>query len=190
MQIVLASSSPRRKKLMEEISKDFIVDVSDVDETITKKLSPQDMVQTLSIRKGEVVHNRHYEDIVISADTVVAFKNEIIGKPKDEKDAKRILKLLSGEKHEVYTGVSLFYKEYRHTFYVETLVYFNKLNDELIDSYVASGSPLDKAGAYGIQDNDIYPIVDKIDGDLKNVIGFPVDDIKEHLRDFIADIST
>ena len=189
MQIILASSSPRRKKLMEEISKDFLIDVSDVDESINKKMSPEDMVQALSIRKGEVVHNRHYEDIVISADTVVAFKGEIIGKPKDEADARRILRLLSGEKHEVYTGVSLFYKEYRHTFYVETLVYFNDLSDELINNYVATGSPLDKAGAYGIQDNDSFPLVNRIEGDLDNVIGFPVNDIKTHLRDFIADIS-
>ena len=185
MKYILASSSPRRKKLMQEIASDFLIDVSDVDESADKGLPPVDLVETLAYKKGEVVHQRHYDDLVISADTVVVINNKVIGKPTDKEDAKRILRTLSGKEHYVYTGCAFFYKNIHHVFNVKTSVFFNELSDELIDKYVKSGSPLDKAGGYGIQDNESFPIVNRIEGDYYNVVGFPVPEIKKQLESFL-----
>ena len=177
MGYILASSSPRRKELMKQISSVFEIDVSNVDESVSPLLSPIDAVKEIAKRKGEIVASRHKDDIVISADTIVVIDNMIIGKPKDEEDAKRILHLLSDKKHYVYTSYCIFYKGEIYQNVSETVVYFNKIDDDLINRYVASKSPLDKAGAYGYQDNDKYPIIKKIEGSETNVIGFPVEDI-------------
>ena len=182
MEYVLASSSPRRKELMKEISEVFSIDVSNVDETVDESLSPVDAVKTIALRKGEAVKVRHPNEVVISADTIVVIDNMIIGKPVDEKDAVRILKLLSGRTHVVYTAYCIFYKDKFIEEVVESSVTFNKLSDELIKEYVASKSPLDKAGAYGVQDNDNFNIIKEIKGSLTNVIGFPVEDIKVSLN--------
>ena len=180
MEYVLASSSPRRKELMKEISEVFSIDVSNVDETVDKSLSPVDAVKTIALRKGEAVKVRHPNEVVISADTIVVINNMIIGKPIDEKDAIRILKLLSDRTHIVYTAYCIFYKDKFVEEVVESKVTFNKLSDDLIKEYVASKSPLDKAGAYGVQDNGNFNIIKEIKGSLTNVIGFPVEDIKAH----------
>lgn len=182
MRYVLASSSPRRKELMKFISSSFLIDVSNVDESVPDTLSPKEAVREISYRKGEVVAKRHKDDIVISADTIVVLNNLIIGKPKDEEDAKKILRLLSDKEHHVYTSYHIFYKGQTIQNTVDSSVYFNKLNDKLINEYVATGSPLDKAGAYGVQDNEKYPIVKKITGSINNVIGFPVEEIIESLK--------
>ena len=182
MGYVLASSSPRRKELMKKISSVFVIDVSDADESVDPSLSPIEAVNIIARRKGEVVVHRHMDDIVISADTIVVINNQIIGKPVDEMDAKRILHLLSGNMHFVYTSYCIFYKGQVYQNTVSSSVYFNKLDDKLIDDYVATKSPLDKAGAYGVQDNEKYPIVNRIEGSLTNVIGFPVEDIIEDLK--------
>lgn len=182
MKIVLASSSPRRKDLMKEISSDFVIDVSNVDESVDSTLSPIEAVKTIALRKGEAVRNRHKDNIVISADTIVVIDHMIIGKPADEADAIRILKLLSGRTHLVYTAYCVFYKDQMIEEVVESKVTFNDLSDELIKDYVASKSPLDKAGAYGVQDNESYHIIKEIKGSLTNVIGFPVDEIKKSLN--------
>ncbi|MCR4912047.1 MAG: Maf family protein [Bacilli bacterium] len=182
MGYVLASSSPRRKELMKKISSVFVIDVSNVDETVDPSLSPKEAVKEISLRKGQAVLNRHKDDIVISADTIVVIDGQIIGKPHDEKDAKRILNLLSGRKHYVYTSYCIFYKGQVYQNTVGSSVYFNVLSQKLIDDYVATKSPLDKAGAYGVQDNEMYPIVSHIEGSLSNVIGFPVEDIIEDLK--------
>ena len=185
MKIVLASSSPRRKDLMKEISSDFVIDVSNVDESVDPKLSPVEAVKTIALRKGEAVRIRHLDNIVISADTIVVIDNKIIGKPVDENDAVRILKLLSGRTHLVYTAYCLFYKDKLIEEVVESKVTFYELSDELIKDYVASKSPLDKAGAYGVQDNDHFLIVKEIKGSVSNVIGFPVDEIKQSLDSLV-----
>ena len=182
MKYVLASSSPRRKELMKEISEVFSIDVSNVDETVDESLSPVDAVKTIALRKGEAVKVRHPNEVVISADTIVVIDNMIIGKPVDEKDAIRILKLLSDRTHIVYTAYCIFYKDKFIEEVVESKVTFNKLSDDLIKEYVASKSPLDKAGAYGVQDNGNFNIIKEIKGSLTNVIGFPVEDIKVSLN--------
>ena len=185
MKIVLASSSPRRKELMQKISAEFLIDVSDVDETVSEDLSPIEAVKTIAYRKGEVVRHRHPDNLVISADTIVVIDNEIIGKPVDELDAIRILNKLNNRTHIVYTAYCLFYKDKFFEDVVASEVVFNHLSNELINEYVKSKSPLDKAGAYGVQDNDTYPIVKEIKGSLTNVIGFPVEDIKKSIDIFL-----
>ena len=182
MKYVLASSSPRRKELMKEISEVFSIDVSNVDETVDENLSPIDAVKTIALRKGEAVRVRHLNEVVISADTIVVVDNMIIGKPVDEIDAVRILKLLSGRTHIVYTAYCIFYKDKFIEEVIKSEVTFNNLSEELIKEYVASKSPLDKAGAYGVQDNDNFHIIKEIKGSLTNVIGFPVEDIKVSLN--------
>ena len=183
MKYVLASSSPRRKELMKLISPSFIIDVSNVDESVPNYLSPKEAVKEISFRKGDVVAKRHRDSIVISADTIVVLDNLIIGKPKDREDAKRILRLLNDKKHHVYTSYHIFYMGQVIENTVDSVVYFNKIDAQTIDDYVASGSPLDKAGAYGVQDNEKYHLVKKITGSINNVIGFPVEEIIESIKE-------
>ena len=185
--IILASASPRRKELMEkEISSSFSIIVSDIDESLSFKTysDVRDIVKDIALRKCLAVSNDHPNDLVIAADTVVVIGNEIIGKPKDKEDAYKMLRKLSGNTHYVYTAYEISKDDKVVSGIVETEVLFNDLSDDLINRYIASGSPLDKAGAYGYQDNDQFPIVKKINGSITNVIGFPVEDIKEDLKKF------
>lgn len=177
---ILASQSPRRKQLMaEDITSDFQIIVSHSDEHYPRYLtSPIDIVKFIAHQKGENIHKEHYDDIVISADTIVVLDNEIIGKPKDADDAILMLKKLSNRTHIVYTGYSIFKGDQVINNFVESHVVFNDLSDQLIRDYVATASPLDKAGAYGVQDNEKFPTVKEILGSIKNVIGFPTDEIK------------
>lgn len=178
---ILASKSPRRKQLMkEDISSDFSVIVKEVDEKKSYVMKPIDAVMDIAKRKGEVVANEHPNDIVISADTIVVFNDEKIGKPKDQNDAFNMLKKLSNNKHLVITGYAIFYHGNMHVSHSISYVYFNDLSDKLINDYIASGSPMDKAGSYGIQDEE-FPIVKKYEGSYKNIMGFPVEDIKKDL---------
>ena len=182
MRYILASKSPRRKDLMKFISSDFLVAVEDINEDISYNLSPIDAVKDIALRKGEAVYQSFPSDLVISADTIVVIDNKIIRKPTDEKDAYRILKMLSGRTHYVYTGYAIHYLNKNIVNYVKSEVIFNELSDELINSYIKSGSPMDKAGAYGAQDSDLrYPIIKNIIGSYDNVIGFPVKEIKEDI---------
>ena len=179
MKYVLASKSPRRQELMKLISSDFVVAVEDIDEESSYRLPPVQAVEDIAKRKGEAVDKYYPEDLIISADTIVVLANQIIGKPVDELDAKRILKELSGKSHYVHTGFRIKYLNKEIISHITSEVIFNELSDELIDEYIKSGSPLDKAGAYGVQDNDKYPIIKKVIGSIDNVVGFPVKEIKE-----------
>lgn len=176
---ILASASPRRKELMKQITTDYKIITSDIDEEKSCSLPPLEAVLDIAKRKGEKVRETHPDDLIISADTIVVLDNKIIGKPKDKEDAKRILRLLSGKTHEVITAYCLFKGNKFIERYVKSSVLFYELSDQLIDEYVETGSPLDKAGAYGVQDNTKYPIVKRIIGSVDNVIGFPVKEIKE-----------
>lgn len=185
MRYVLASKSPRRKDLMKFISSDFLVATEDIDEEKSYILSPIDAVKDIAFRKGEAVYKSYPDDLVISADTIVVIDNQIIGKPIDKIDAFNILKKLSDREHKVYTGYAIHYHNKCYVDIVETTVIFNKLSDELINSYIESGSPMDKAGAYGYQDNEKFPIVKKIIGSINNVIGFPVEEIKKKIEEIL-----
>ena len=184
--IILASASPRRKELMrKEISSSFVVVVPHIDESLSFKnhTDVKDIVKDISLRKCLEVAKDHQDDLVIAADTVVVLGNEIIGKPKDKEDAYKILRELSGKEHYVFTGYALKQGDKLVQGIAKSTVLFNKLSDELINAYIASGSPMDKAGAYGYQDNQDFALVKKINGSLTNVIGFPVEDIKKILQE-------
>jgi len=190
MKIILASSSPRRKDIMEQVGIPFEVRVSEVDENIgiTK---PDLLVKALSkLKAGAVLkeilkEDKNAECAVIGADTVVALDNEVLGKPKDDLDAKRMIKAQSGQKSAVYTGVTVLIrkngKTKKDTFAVKTKIEMVEVSDECIDAYIASGEPRDKAGAYGIQGR-FAQYVKKIDGDYYNIVGFPICPIAECLR--------
>lgn len=185
MQYVLASASPRRKELLAECIKEFEIIPSQANEEVEGELTPKKLVLYLAKIKAEEVAKRPENEgkIVVGSDTVVAFEDKVLGKPKDEEDAYRMLKMLSGKKHAVYTGVSFQLqkggKYYTDTKVDKTLVYFNELSDEWIWNYIHGGSPMDKAGAYGIQDGGL---VKKIKGSYTNVVGFPLELVKKMIK--------
>ena len=184
--VILASASPRRKKLMkEELFPSFTIIVPEIDESLSFKnhSDVKDIVKDIATRKCLKVSKDHSHDLVIAADTVVVIDNQIIGKPKDEIDAYHMLKMLSNKTHYVYTGYAINKDDKLVTGVVKTEVVFNELSEQLINSYIASGSPLDKAGAYGYQDNENYPLIKKIIGSHHNVIGFPTEEIKKDIID-------
>jgi len=174
--IILASKSPRRAKLLRQINLNFKVITAGTEETIHKNEKPADVVKRLSKEKLEAVLPKVKAGIIISADTIVVLNNKIIGKPKDEKDAEKILKKLSANTHYVYTGFSVYnlYNGKRVTSYQKTAVTFRKLQQKEIIEYIKTGSPMDKAGAYGIQDDFGAVFVEKINGDYYNVVGLPL----------------
>ena len=180
---VLGSSSPRRKLLMgEDITHSFIIDVSNIDESTSLFYKPLKAVKEIAKRKGKDVSKRHPNDIVITADTIVVINKQIITKPKDENDAYKMLKLLSNKTHKVITAYFIHTKEKEILNYDISYVKFNKLSEETILEYIKSKSPLDKAGAYGYQDNEKFHIIKYIKGSIKNVIGFPTEKIIEDLH--------
>ncbi|MBR6095242.1 MAG: septum formation inhibitor Maf [Lachnospiraceae bacterium] len=182
---VLASQSPRRKELLAQIGLSFEVVVSRADENITEKLSPGELVERLSLIKAEAVRDslagREDAPVVIGADTVVYHNGRILGKPKDEEDAFLMLRSLSGDTHSVFTGVSILFPDGTVTFHSETKVTFDELSDAEIRAYIASGEPMDKAGAYGIQGLG-GAFVTGIEGEYANVVGFPIGEFCRILR--------
>ncbi len=181
--LILASNSPRRIKLLKDTGLDFMVIPSHIKEVIDEKLKPQDMAIELATKKAIHVAAKHPKDIVIGADTIVVFENEILGKPKNEEDAYRMLKLLSGERHVVYTAIALVKGEKIKTFYSETEVSMKSLSDLEIRDYIKTGEPMDKAGAYGIQ-GEGGKLVDHYKGDFFTIEGLPLKDLLEALKDF------
>lgn len=178
MKIILASKSPRRREILETMGVCFEIDVADVDETVEETLTPVEAVCEISKRKAAAVLQRHKAEdcIVISADTVVVIDGKIIGKPKSAEDAFNILKFLSGRTHEVYTGFTVSGKGEEKTGFEVTKVHFKELCDDDIRRYIATGEPMDKAGAYGIQQKGNL-FVEYIHGDYYNVVGFPISKI-------------
>ena len=182
MDWILASASPRRKQLLAELIDNFEIIPSQAEERVESYASPEDLVMQLAqLKAGEVALRPENEGkTVIGSDTVVAFEGKVLGKPKDEADAFRMLKALSGQKHTVYTGVCFAVckggKVAYRTKAAKTDVYFQPLSDAWIKEYIAGGSPMDKAGAYGIQDGGL---VEKIEGSYTNVVGFPIELVKE-----------
>lgn len=184
--IILASASPRRKELMALAGIDFTIQVADVDEVIEDGAMPYDVVKSLAFQKAKAVADSNLDCIVIGADTVVALGDKILGKPKDKKDAVDMLKNLSGKSHKVYTGVAIISGEKISNFYEETDVEFFELADAEIEKYVATGEPMDKAGAYGIQGKGCV-LVKKINGDYSNVVGLPISKVYRELGEFYVE---
>lgn len=188
--IILASGSPRRRELLGRIGLEYEVIVSEVDEDIDETI-PQKVVEELSYRKAmAVAHSlpeNYYKDecLVLGADTIVAFGNQILGKPVDEADAVRMIELLGGHEHQVYTGVTVVRMDgdmVNHITFAEcTEVSVYDIDHEEAMAYVATGEPMDKAGAYGIQ-GTFCKYIRKIDGDYNNVVGLPVGRIYQELH--------
>lgn len=182
MAVILASQSPRRKELMGFITEDFTVKVSDAEEVTDPSLSPEETVKALAVLKGEAVAESHPDDTVISADTIVVLDGKILGKPKNRDDAFRMLSSLSGKIHTVYTGVCVIAKNKKLCFADKTEVTFYPLSDEDINSYIETGEPFDKAGAYGIQGKGSI-MIKGIFGDYYNVMGLPVARLNRLLKE-------
>ncbi len=172
MQIILASQSPRRRELMGLFRLPFTVQVANADETMDPTLSPFDAVAAVSLRKARAIP-RGNDDLVIAADTIVVCDGEILGKPKDEADALRMLQMLSGKAHQVMTGLAVLYGRQTILHTEVTDVYFRPLEEREILQYIATKEPMDKAGSYGIQGGAAL-FVEKIHGDYFNVVGLPV----------------
>lgn len=179
--IVLASSSPRRKELLKQISDDFIVEVSNIDESIDRPQKVEDIPYELAYRKAKAVSKTHYNDIVIGCDTIVAFDNEVLEKPLDEDDAYRMLSKLNNNTHKVISGVAIIYQDKEIRFIEESLVTFNNLSNEDINFYISTKDPLDKAGAYGIQ-NPYIKLVKEFKGEYENIVGLPIKRLKKELE--------
>lgn len=176
-EFVLASASPRRKELLTQIGIPFRVCVSDAEENITQK-HPEDIVKELAqIKAGEVFERGNQDAVVIGADTIVAYNENILGKPKTEEEAYEMIKMLQGNIHQVYTGMCIIWQEEGNTkirsFASVTEVEIYDMSEEEIRSYIATKEPYDKAGAYGIQ-GYFARYVKQIRGDYNNVVGLPV----------------
>lgn len=188
--IILASGSPRRKELLGELFSEFEIIPAGGEENYQASL-PEEIVKELSLQKAEEVFQKEAAKsmgrlLVIGADTIVVKDKQVLGKPADKKEAFSMLSALSGTSHQVYTGVSLCYKiednSFRKSFYEETRVCFWPMSREEIEAYIASGDPLDKAGAYGIQSGG-KRYVKEIEGDYLNVVGLPLSRLYQELKD-------
>ncbi len=194
MKIILASGSPRRRELLDQIGTKYEVRPSQADETITGTV-PEEIVKELALRKGKEVAAHYEEEVVIlSADTVVASEGKILGKPKDDAEAVEMIRGIQGKSHEVYTGVAIIIKrvaadcsteslkldEKVISFAVETKVKVASMSEEDIRGYIRTGEHKDKAGAYAIQ-GKFAPYIEGIEGDYYNVVGFPISRICKEL---------
>jgi len=185
--VILASKSPRRKNLLNSLGLEFEVIASEIDEDIDGNISPDEYCVRLAWTKAEyVAKSLNYEAIVVGADTIVVIDGKIINKPESENQAYDFLRLLSGKTHKVYTGIAIlnslskkFYKDYQIT-----NVTFRELDDKEIYAYINSGSPMDKAGAYGIQDDFGAVFVKHIEGCYYNIVGLPLELLYSSLKKF------
>ncbi len=182
MAIILASASPRRKELMGLLKLPFTVKVADIDETMDPEKTPFEEVARVSRRKAETV-KRQPGDVVIAADTIVVCKGRVLGKPEDKQEAFEMLRLLSGQKHQVMTGMTVLTEDRCVTCTEVSDIYFRALSDEEILEYVATNEPMDKAGAYGIQGGAAL-FVKRLEGDYYNVMGLPVCRLSQILKEF------
>ena len=183
--LILASKSPRRQNLLKELGFDFEIITKEVEEIYPPELKKEKVATYLSELKSDAFKSNLKEnDLVITSDTIVCLGDEIIGKPQDREDAIKMLGKLSGNKHEVITGVTLLSTEKRHTFYEVTEVYFKALSREEIEYYIDNYQPFDKAGSYGVQEWIGYIAIEKIEGSYYNVMGLPVKKVYEELIKF------
>ena len=186
MNVILASQSPRRKELMGLFHIPFTIQVPDADETMDPEAKAEEQVALVSRRKAEAVQ-RDPDDVVIAADTIVVCDGQILGKPRDEADARRMLHLLSGRDHQVMTGMSVLRGSQCLTCTEITHIHFRKLSDREIDAYIRSGEPMDKAGSYGIQGGAAL-FAEHMVGDYYNVMGLPVCRLGQLLRELAPEI--
>ena len=186
-QLILASTSPRRKELLEKAGVRFVVARNNYEEDMTLDLPPLELVKFLSHGKAEAVQNEYPHAIIIAADTIVVWGKYILGKPHTPGRAREMLQMLSGTEHSIFTGFTVLDTDTvkKISRAVETKVWFRDLTRQEIDEYISTGEPLDKAGAYAIQMGGAS-FVESIEGDFSNAIGLPVNDIIEMLKEFDA----
>lgn len=183
--IILASASPRRKKLLKDAGLTFKAVESGLKESFDSRLDPKIQVEEISLKKAKFVHKRFANSIIIAADTIVVCCGKIIGKPKDEIDVKKILKLLNGRDHLVITGFTIINGDKIVTKSEKTKVTMKKISDKEINSYIQTREPFGKAGAYAIQ-GKARKFILGIDGDLNNVIGLPLASVLKELKKISA----
>ena len=183
MDIILASASPRRKEILQNVNLKFKIETSDVDEQILENEQPISLVLRLALEKGMSISNKYPQALVISADTVVSEGGQILGKPKDEHEAKEMLSRLSGKTHQVITGISLIHSSNSKKIidYVVSDVKFKQLSQDDIQNYINTNESLDKAGAYGIQGYGAV-LVEEIKGDYFNIVGLPISKLSDLLK--------
>jgi len=181
--IVLASQSPRRKELMQLLDYDFIVAKSDVEEVFDYSLEVEEMAMDLALQKAKDVAKFFPDAIVLGFDTIVVYKDKVLGKPKDDIEAEEMLTMLSGSTHKVITGVAIIFDGKEEVFYTSTDVVFEKLERKEVMDYIKSKEHVDKAGAYGIQ-GKAAKFVREIAGDFYNVMGLPVSMLYERLKKY------
>ena len=180
--IILASKSPRRQELMTLMGLDFSVQLKEVDESYPDGLTPSKIAIYISEQKAEAF-GVSKGNIIVTADTIVALKGEILGKPTDRAHAQQMLSKLSGQPHEVYTGVTLVKDNFSYSFFDKTIVFCRDVTEEEINFYIDRYQPYDKAGAYGVQDWWGLAVVERIEGSYTNVMGLPTEKLLKALRD-------
>lgn len=187
--IILASTSPRRKKLLSRIGLPFEVQASDYEEDMKLDLTPKELVKHLSKGKAEAVAKNYEDAIVIGADSIVVHKNEVFGKPTSTAEAKEMLKKLSGTVHSVITGFTIIDTKTNKSVSqaIEAKIYFREVTEEEMDAYIKTGEPMDKAGAYAVQGLGAI-FVEKIEGDFTGVIGLPLFALAKELKNFGAEV--
>ena len=186
MHLILASASPRRQELLKIFGLPFTVRVADIDETMDTSLPPYDEVGRVSRAKALAIP-RSADDVIIAADTIVVCQGKTLGKPRDEEDAKAMLRLLSGRDHQVMTGCTVLWGDKCETFTEVTDIHFRDLSETEIARYVASGEPMDKAGSYGIQGGAALFCTHMV-GDYYNVMGLPLCRLGMVLRQTVPEL--
>ncbi len=181
LDIILFSKSPRRQELMKLMGLNFKVITKDVDESYPEHLSPTEVAEYIASKKAKAFDNEINNEILITADTIVAVDNEILGKPVDAADAFRMIKLLSGRAHDVHTGVALLHQHHVISFVDTTVVHFRELSDAEINFYIENYKPYDKAGAYGIQEWIGLVAVTRLEGSYTNVMGLPTERVYQQI---------
>jgi len=183
--IILASKSPRRQELLKLMGIDFTVVLKDVDESYPSNLSPSEIAIHISEKKSSAFDEEINDEIVITADTIVSLEGKILGKPENEDHAFEILSDLSGKRHEVITAVSLLKNHQIKSFFEVSEVFFKPINSEQIRYYISNYHPMDKAGAYGIQEWIGLIAVDKIIGSHSNIMGLPTQRLYQELCNLV-----
>ncbi len=179
--LILASKSPRRQELLKLMGLEFEIMLKDVDERYPADLSPAEIALYISEQKARAFGNAAADQIVITADTIVSINGQTLGKPDNEEHAFEILSTLSGNKHEVITAVSLLWQNDIRSFFEVSEVFFRTISPEEIRYYIANGNPMDKAGAYGIQEWIGLTAIEKIKGSYTNVVGLPTHRLYQEL---------
>ena len=181
--IILGSKSPRRKEILETLGLEFQIYVPDVEEDITDYNTPKEYVLKTALKKGLATQEKFFSDIVLCADTIVVFEDEILEKPKDKDEARNMIKKLQDNYHIVYTAVYLGKGESYENFACSTKVYIGKMSDSEIEDYINTTEPYDKAGAYAIQ-GIFAKHIEKIEGDYYNVMGLPLHEVYKKIKKY------